>query len=183
VETVAQEEARAQLEVNVFGLARMCQLVLPAMRRQGQGRIVNISSVAGRMSFPFGAWYCVSKYSVEALSDALRSEMKPFGVQVSIIEPGPIKTAWGEIAAGHLEESVAGTAYEERGKRHAALFRWAYGSNLLPKASVVTRAICRAALSRHPRARYRAGFGAGVLIFLHAILPARWWDALASTLF
>ena len=182
VETVPPEEARRQLEVNVFGLARMCQLVLPGMRERGSGRIVNIASVAGRMSFPFGAWYCVSKYSVEAISDALRVEMRPFGVHVSVIEPGPIRTAWGEIAAGHLEDSTAGTAYEGRGLKQAKTFRWAYGSKILPKPSVVTRAICRAVLSRRPRVRYPVGSGAGLLIFLHAILPARWWDGLTGLL-
>ena len=176
VENVAIEEARRQLEVNVFGLARLCQLVLPAMRAQGSGRIINIASVAGHMSMPFGGWYCVSKHAVESLSDALRMEVKSFGIKVSIVEPGPIHTDWGLIAADHLEESAAGTAYEERARHETAMLRRAYGSSLLPEPKVVTRAISRAVNSRRPRVRYRAGRGSTLIIFMHTLLPSRWWD-------
>ena len=178
IENVLMEEARRQLEVNVFGLARLCQLVLPSMREQGSGRIVNTSSVAGKTVLYFGGWYHVSKYSVEALSDALRMELKPFGIDVSMIEPGGIQTNWGLIAADHLAESSKGTPYEAEGLREAETMRKAYSMRLLSKPAVVTRAISRAVNSRRPRARYRVGFGAGTLVFLHTILPARWWDAL-----
>ena len=178
IENVPLEEARRQLEVNVFGLARLCQLVIPSMREQGSGRIVNISSVAGKTVLYFGGWYHVSKFSVEALSDALRMELKPFGIDVSMIEPGGIKTNWGIIAADHLAESSKGTPYEAEGLREAETMRKAYSMRLLSKPSVVTRAISKAVNSRRPRARYRVGFGAGTLLFLHAILPTRWWDAL-----
>ena len=178
IENVPLDEARRQLEVNVFGLARLCQLVLPSMRAQGSGRIVNISSVAGKAVLYFGGWYHVSKFSVEALSDALRMELKPFGIDVSMIEPGGIKTNWGIIAADHLAESSKGTPYEAEGLRESETMRKAYSMRLLSKPSVVTRAISKAVNSRRPRARYRVGFGAGTLVFLHAILPTRWWDAL-----
>ncbi len=178
IENVPLEEARRQLEVNVFGLARLCQLVLPSMRKQGSGRIVNISSVAGKAVLYFGGWYHVSKYSVEALSDALRMEVKPFGIDVALIEPGGIRTNWGIIAADHLAESSKGTPYEAEGLRESETMRKAYSMSLLSKPSVVTRAISKAVNSRHPRARYRIGFGAGTLVFLHALLPARWWDSL-----
>ncbi len=178
IENVPLEEARRQLEVNVFGLARLCQLVIPSMREQGSGRIVNISSVAGKTVLYFGGWYHVSKFSVEALSDALRMELKPFGIDVSMIEPGGIKTNWGIIAADHLAESSKGTPYEAEGLRESETIRKAYSMRLLSNPSVVTRAISKAVNSRRPRARYRVGFGAGTLLFLHAILPTRWWDAL-----
>ena len=178
IENVPLEEARRQLEVNVFGLARLCQLVIPSMREQGSGRIVNISSVAGKTVLYFGGWYHVSKFSVEALSDALRMELKPFGIDVSMIEPGGIKTNWGIIAADHLAESSKGTPYETEGLRESETMRKAYSMRLLSNPSVVTRAISKAVNSRRPRARYRVGFGAGTLVFLHAILPTRWWDAL-----
>ena len=178
IENVPLEEARRQLEVNVFGLARLCQLVIPYMRKQGSGRIVNISSVAGKAVLYFGGWYHVSKFSVEALSDALRMELKPFGIDVSMIEPGGIKTNWGIIAADHLAESSKDTPYEAEGLRESETMRKAYSMRLLSNPSVVTRAISKAVNSRHPRARYRVGFGAHTLVFLHAILPARWWDAL-----
>ena len=178
IENVPLEEARRQLEVNVFGLARLCQLVIPSMREQGSGRIVNISSVAGKTVLYFGGWYHVSKFSVEALSDALRMELKPFGIDVSMIEPGGIKTNWGIIAADHLAESSKGTPYEAEGLRESETMRKAYSMRLLSNPSSVTRAISKAVNSRRPRARYRVGFGAGTLLFLHAILPTRWWDAL-----
>ena len=178
IENVPLEEARRQLEVNVFGLAGLCRLVLPSMREQGSGRIVNISSVAGKVVLYFGGWYHVSKFSVEALSDALRMEVKPFGIDVSLIEPGGIRTPWGIIAAGHLAESSEGTPYETEGLREAETMRKAYSARLLSSPSVVTRAISRAVNSRRPRARYRVGFGALSLLLFHAVLPARWWDAL-----
>ena len=178
IENVPMEEARRQQEVNVFGLARLCQLVLPSMRERGSGRIVNTASVAGKTVLYFGGWYHVSKYSVEALSDALRMELKPFGIDVSMIEPGGIRTDWGIIAADHLAESSKGTPYEAEGLREAETMRKAYSMRLLSKPSVVARAISKAVNSRRPRARYRVGFGAHTLVFLHTILPARWWDAL-----
>ena len=178
IENVSMEEARRQQEVNVFGLARLCQLVLPSMRERGSGRIVNTASVAGKTVLYFGGWYHVSKYSVEALSDALRMELKPFGIDVSMIEPGGIRTDWGIIAADHLAESSKGTPYEAEGLREAETMRKAYSMRLLSKPSVVARAISKAVNSRRPRARYRVGFGAHTLVFLHTILPARWWDAL-----
>ncbi len=178
VENVPLEEARRQLEVNVFGLAQLCRLVLPAMREQGSGRIVNISSVAGKAVLPFGGWYHVSKYSVEALSDALRMEVRPFGIDVVLVEPGGIKTDWGIIAADHLVESSKGTPYEAPGLREAATMRKAYSIRLLSDPSVVTRAVSKAVNRRRPRARYRVGFGAGTLVFFHAVLPTRWWDAI-----
>ena len=178
VENVTMEEARRQVEVNVFGLAELCKLVLPVMRKQGSGRIINTSSIAGKTVLPFGAWYHVSKYSVEALSDALRMEMKPFGVDVVLIEPGGIKTDWGIIAAKHLAESSKWTAYEEDALREAKLIHKGYSGNYLSAPKVVTRAISRAVNSQRPRARYRIGSGAFIMVFLHTVLPTRWWDGM-----
>ena len=178
VENVTMEEARRQVEVNVFGLAELCKLVLPVMRKQGSGRIINTSSIAGKMVLPFGAWYHVSKFSVEALSDALRMEMRPFGVDVVLIEPGGIKTDWGIIAAKYLAESSKGTAYEEEALREAKLIHKGYSGNYLSAPRVVTRAISRAVNSQRPRARYRIGSGAFIMVFLHTVLPTRWWDGM-----
>lgn len=178
IETVPMEEARKQLEVNVFGLARLTQLVLPYMRKQGSGRIVNTSSIAGKMAFYMGGWYNVTKYSVEAFSDALRMEVKPFGIDVVMIEPGAIKTDWGPIAAKHLKESSAGTAYETAGTQWANNMDWFYKTNALSKPSVIAKAICRAVNSRGPRARYCRGRFSFVGRIAHAFMPARWWDAM-----
>lgn len=178
IENVPMEDARRQVEVNVFGLANLCQKVLPIMRKQGSGRIVNTSSVAGRSVLYYGGWYHVTKYSVEALSDALRMEMKPFGIDVVMIEPGAIKTDWGPIAAKHLAESSKGTAYEETALNEAKAIQWLYNSNHLSKPSLVAKAIKKAVNRRHPRARYRIGAFSGTLVFLHWLLPAKWWDAM-----
>ena len=182
IENVPMEEARRQMEVNLFGLAILCRKVLPAMREQGFGKIINISSVAGKACMYFGGWYNVSKYAVEAFSDALRIEVKPFGVDVVLIEPGGIRTDWGIIAARHLEESSKGTAYENDALRQAHTMQKGYSSTLLAPPEAVTRAIVRAVQARRPRTRYRPGSGAKAIVLLHTLLPARGWDALARLL-
>lgn len=182
IENVTMDEARRQLDVNVFGLARLCQLVLLSMRERGSGRIINTSSVAGKAVMYFGGWYNVSKYSVEALSDALRIELKPFGIDVVMIEPGGIKTDWGNIAADHLAESSKGTAYETAALRESASLHKTYSMNFLSKPSSVTKAMLRAVNCRRPRARYRVGFASGAIVFFHRLLPTRWWDAMMRQL-
>ena len=177
VENVPMDDARNQLEVNVFGLARLCQLVLPTMRAQHSGRIINTASVAGRSVFYYGGWYHVSKYAVESLSDALRMELKPFGIDVVIIEPGAIKTNWGIIAADHLIESSKGTAYEQTGTMMANNLRNMYLSNTISDPAVVRKAIVRAVNARRPCTRYRIGRRANAIVFFHWLLPTRWWDA------
>ena len=177
VENVPMDDARNQLEVNVFGLARLCQLVLPTMRAQHGGRIINTASVAGRSVFYYGGWYHVSKYAVESLSDAMRMELKPFGIDVVIIEPGAIKTNWGIIAADHLIESSKGTAYEQTGTMMANNLRNMYLSNTISDPAVVRKAIVRAVNARRPCTRYRIGRMANAIVFFHWLLPTRWWDA------
>lgn len=178
VENVPMQDARNQLEVNIFGLARLCQLVLPVMREQHSGRIINISSVAGKTVMYYGGWYHVSKYAVEALSDALRMEVKPFGIDVVIIEPGAIKTAWGTIAARHLEDTSKGTPYAETGSMMAQNMKNMYEQHRLSDPSVVRKAICRAVNARRPRTRYRIGYLSTSIVFFHRLLPTRWWDAM-----
>ena len=181
VENVTMEEARRQVEVNVFGLARLTQLVLPHMREQQSGTIVNIASIAGRMALGFGTWYNVTKYAVEAFSDAMRMEVKPFGIDVVIIEPGGIKTDWGLIAADNLEKSSRGTDYEDDGLKMSRMLRLAFSTNLLSPPKRVTRAIVRAVNARCPRLRYRPGMGADAIVALNALLPSRWWDSMQRT--
>ena len=178
IENVSMEEARRQIEVNVFGLGRLTQLVIPHMRQQGSGRIVNIASIAGKLAIYFGGWYHVSKFAVEGFSDALRMEMKPFGIDVVVIEPGAIRTDWGIIAAEHLAESSRGTVYEEASMNEAKIMKYGYSSKLLSPPSVIAKAICKGVNRKHPKARYRTGRGSHSMVFLHWLLPARWWDAL-----
>ena len=178
IENVPMTDARRQLEVNVFGLARLTQLVLPYMRKQGNGRIINTSSIAGKMTFYLGGWYNVTKYSVEAFSDALRMEVKPYGIDVVMIEPGAIKTNWGIIAAQHLKESSAGTAYEEAGTRWADNMEWFYQTNMLSSPAVITKAISQAVNSSRPKARYCRGRFSFIGRIAHFVMPTRWWDAM-----
>ena len=130
LEDVPLDEARRQFEVNVFGLARLCQLVLPMMRAQKSGKIVNITSIGGKIWEPLGSWYHATKFAVEGLSDCLRVEVGRFCIDVIVIEPGAIRTEWAGIAReGLLQVSGAG-AYAEQTKRHARLLETAETSKL-----------------------------------------------------
>lgn len=176
VEDVDLDEARKQFEVNLFGLARLTQLVLPSMRQQRNGRIINVSSMGGRLTTYFGAWYHATKYALEAFSDALRMEAKEFGINVSIIEPGGVKTPWGIIAAENLARSAKGGAYEVAAIKTAEGMKKQYSGNMMSDPMVISKAISKAVNSSRPRTRYLIGFGAKPLVFLHAVLPTRWFD-------
>ena len=184
IEDVPIDEARRQFEVNLFGLARLTQLVLPHMRARGSGRILNISSMAGRITSPLGAWYHATKYALEAFSDALRMEVEEFGIDVVIIEPGGIKTPWGLIAADHLEESSRNGVYAAQAQRVAANMRKLYSpSSNLSEPKVISHAILRALEARRPKTRYLVGFGAKPSVFLHTVLPGRLFDKVARRIF
>ena len=184
IEDVPIDEARRQFEVNLFGLARLTQLVLPHMRARGSGRILNISSMAGRITSPLGAWYHATKYALEAFSDALRMEVEEFGIDVVIIEPGGIKTTWGLIAADHLEESSRNGVYAAQAQRVAANMRKLYSpSSNLSEPKVISNAILRALEARRPKTRYLVGFGAKPSVFLHTVLPDRLFDKVARRIF
>ncbi len=180
IEEVPIEEAERQLQVNVFGAMRLIQLVLPFMRSQGAGRIINTSSIAGRFAMYFGGWYNASKYAMEGLSDALRMELKPFGIDVVLIEPGGIKTDWGIIAANHLRTSCQDTPYQAEATRCANTLEKGYSGNFLSNPKVVAKTMLRACTARHPRARYRCGRGSTILVLLHTLLPARCFDRLVT---
>src|SRR3989454_11951742 len=164
IEDVPMEQVRRQFETNVFGLIRMCQLVLPGMRRQHYGRIVNVSSMGGRLVFPGGGIYHATKHAVEAVSDGLRFEAKGFGVGVSIIEPGLIKTQFGETAVGSIHEATSDEGpYASFNQAVAASTASAYDGamgRLAASPDRVARAIERAITSRRPRPRYGITAGA-----------------------
>lgn len=180
VEDVSLEEARRQFDVNLFGVASLIKQVLPHMRHQRSGKIINVSSMGGRLTSYFGAWYHATKYALEAFSDALRMETKPFGIQVSLIEPGGIKTPWGHIAADLLAESAREGAYEEAASKTAAGMRKQYEGKMMSDPSIIAQAISRAVRARRAKTRYLIGFGAKPLVFLHTILPTRWFDFLMT---
>ena len=178
LEDVPLDEARHQCEVNLFGLARLCQLALPIMRAQKSGRIVNITSIGGKMHEPFGAWYHATKFAVEGLSDCLRMEVKPFGIDVIVIEPGAIRTEWTDIAKDSLVERSGTTAYAPYARRHAAMFAQMDTSTMVSPPAVIASAIAKAASARNPRTRYAAGGGARPILFLRRWLSDRMFDRL-----
>jgi short-subunit dehydrogenase len=175
IEDTPAEIARSQYEVNVFGLARLIQLVLPEMRRRKYGKIVNVSSVGGKIVQPFGGWYQSSKWAVEALSDALRMEVQQFGIDVIVIEPYVVESEWDAIAAGGLLEISGSGAYSESAHRLAEAIRQAY-SNAAP-ASVIAKAILQSINADKPRTRYldRSIMGR-LIVFLKWLLPDRMFD-------
>lgn len=179
IEDVEISTARKQLEVNLFGLAELTKLVLPYMREKGRGRIINVSSVAGRAVFFMGGWYHVSKYGLEALSDVLRMELTPFGIDVVLIEPGAIKTNWGLIAARYLKESAKSGAYEDLAKIQAKRLEKNYSKNpFFSEPKIVAKVIKQAVVAKRVKARYLVGFGARVIILLKHVLPDKIFDAL-----
>ena len=183
VENVSIDEARRQFDVNVFGLARMVQLVTPGMRRQGSGRIINVSSIGGKFYEPLGAWYHATKFAVEGFSDSLRLELAPYGIQVVIVEPGPIRTEWNALARDVLVKSSAGTPYERQAEGVRA--RMAAGDQpaLSSGPDVVAKRIARAATTRRPRTRYPVGRGARSVVTARRLLPDRALDAVISRLY
>jgi NAD(P)-dependent dehydrogenase (short-subunit alcohol dehydrogenase family) len=178
VEEVPLDEVRAEFETNVFGLGRMCQLVLPEMRRAGAGRIVNISSMGGRLVFPTGGWYHASKYAVEALSDALRVEVAPFGVQVVLIEPGLIRTGFEAVASGGLSAGAQGSAYAGLRSHADEVMNRAYASSAGAEPAAVAQVIRRAVEARRPRTRYVVTAAAKAQVQTRRFAGDRVWDAL-----
>lgn len=178
IEDVPLDEARRQFQVNVFGLAELTRLILPHMRSRHRGRILNVSSMAGRMTTYMGAWYHATKYALEAFSDALRMETRRFGIDVVLVEPGCIRTAWGTIAADNLIRSSASGPYQSEAIRVAKGLNTLYTSSLPTSPQKMARIVVRAATVSRPRTRYLDGFGAKALVALHTLLPDRLFDFL-----
>jgi NAD(P)-dependent dehydrogenase (short-subunit alcohol dehydrogenase family) len=186
VEAVPIDQARRQFETNVFGLLRMCQLALPGMRAQRWGKVVNISSMGGRLTFPGGGLYHASKYAVEALSDALRFEVRGFGVDVILIEPGLITTNFGEVASTSVQSASDGGAYTDFNRKVAALTEDAYKGPMAKLGAgpdAVAKTIARALSSRRPKARYPITASARLLINQRRLMPDRLWDLAMRTQF
>jgi NAD(P)-dependent dehydrogenase (short-subunit alcohol dehydrogenase family) len=185
VESVPMDEVRRQFETNVFGLTRMCQLVLPGMREQRWGKIVNISSMGANFVFPGGGFYHATKYAVDALSDALRFEVRGFGVDVIIVQPGLIKTEFGNAAVGGVPAGDGPYA-----KFNAAVgesTQGVYESGPLGKLGggpeAVAKAIEKAITARRPKARYRVTPSAHILIRQRSLMTDRMWDMMMRTQF
>jgi short-subunit dehydrogenase len=178
-EDVALADARYQFDVNVFGLARLTQLLLPAMRQQQSGKIINISSVAGRIPSPFAAWYHASKHALEALSDSLRLELKPFGIQVVVIQPGSVKSEWSGIALNNALTHSGQGPYKDMVQAYVDNLRSLDSHASEP--AVIARLVKKAIAARRPRSRYVGGFMAKPSLLLYKLLPARLFDALLAS--
>jgi len=185
-ESVEIDEVRRQFETNVFGLLRMCQLVLPGMRERGQGRIVNISSMGGRMVFPGGGIYHATKYSVEALSDAMRFEVKGFGVDVVLIEPGLIRTSFDDAAIASLDGADSTGPYAGFNAAVAKATAEAYSGpmgKLGGGPDAVAKVIERSLRSRRPKLRYTVTPSAKLSLGMRRMLGGRGWDAVVASQF
>jgi NAD(P)-dependent dehydrogenase (short-subunit alcohol dehydrogenase family) len=181
VESVPDERVRAQFDTNVFGLLAMCRLVLPGMREQGWGKIVNISSMGGKFTFPGGGLYHATKYAIEALSDALRYEVKGFGIDVITMQPGIIKTDYSTRTVAEIG-AIAPDAgpYGEFNQAVADASTSAYERGLMSRhggpPEDVAETIEKALNASRPKARYPVTASARVLMGLHAVLPDSAWD-------
>lgn len=185
VETLDLQDVRRQFETNVFGLLRMCQLVLPAMRRHGGGRIVNISSIGGRLVFPGGGAYHATKYAVEALSDALRFEVAGFGVKVVIVEPALITTNFENAAVASMEGNDDG-AYADFNAEVAKATKQVYSGpmrHLGGGPDKVASVIEKALTARRPRIRYTVTPSAALSIRSRSLMGARGWDVMLKSQF
>ena len=178
LEDVPPEEARRQFDVNLFGLARLTQLVLPAMRAQRSGRIVNISSVGGKFGEAFGCWYHATKFAVEGLSDSLRMELHPLGIDVVVIQPGATHSEWAKIAHDSLIKSSGDGPYGKAASAHAKMMELGHQGSIPAPPSVVARTIVQAVQSRNPKTRYATGGLAGTMLFLRRVLSDRAFDAM-----
>lgn len=176
VEDVPMEEARRQFDVNMFGVARLTQLVLPKMRENRVGKIVNISSMGGKIYTPFGAWYHATKHALEGWSDSLRIEVKPFGIDVVVVEPGGIKTPWGIIAAENLKKTSGNGVYAEAANKSAESTAKIYSSNQLTKPEAIGKVILKAVTARRPKTRYVKGYMARPAIFMRKWFGDRFLD-------
>ncbi|MDP1803684.1 MAG: SDR family NAD(P)-dependent oxidoreductase, partial [Acidimicrobiales bacterium] len=192
IETVPVADARRQFETNVFGPSRLAQLVLPAMRAQGWGKIVVLGSMGGRLTFPGGGWYHATKYALEALSDALRFEVAGFGVDVVLVEPGFIRSGFSETAASSMETptrtTVAGDdPYREFTAGLIASTRNVYDrgplSRLAGTPDDVAAVVLEAISAERPKARYPVTASARLLLAARTLLPDRGWDRFLSRQF
>ena len=188
IEDVPLDEVRRQFETNVFGLVRMCQLVLPGMRAQHYGRIVNVSSMGANFTFPGGGFYHATKYAVEAISDALRFEVKGFGIDVVIVQPGFIKTDFAATASRAIESSTpAHGVYEQFNEAVADSTQNVYERGPMARLGggpeTVARTIERAIASRTPKIRYRVTPSARLLVGQRALMTDGMWDRFLATQF
>jgi NAD(P)-dependent dehydrogenase (short-subunit alcohol dehydrogenase family) len=173
LEDVPIDAGRRQMEVNLIGAGRLTQLCLPHMRERRFGKIINISSIGGKFASPLGGWYHASKFALEGYSDALRMEVRPFGIDVIVIEPAGTDSEWIPIAIEEAERYSAKGAYS---KLVSALRTSSAWKRKMPSPTVITDLVVKALRAKRPRTRYHGGTGAGVILFLRRHLSDRMFD-------
>ncbi|WP_225444480.1 SDR family NAD(P)-dependent oxidoreductase [Pseudomarimonas arenosa] len=176
MEDIAIDDARYQFEVNLFGLARLTQLLLPAMRARGRGRIINISSMGGKVYMPLGSWYHASKHALEGWSDCLRLELKAFGIDVVVIEPGAIATEFGDVMVGPMLQRSGDGAYGRLANKLATATGETYASSKASRPQVIVDLLLKALRARRPATRYVGGLYARPMIFIRKWLGDRIFD-------
>lgn len=176
MEDTSIEDARYQFEVNIFGLARLTQLVLPHMRQQRAGKIINISSVGGKIYTPLGTWYHATKHALEGWSDALRLEVSSFGIDVVIVEPGLIQTEFGDVMIGPMMERSGQGAYSAIAQKMEKATKDSYENNGGSHPDVIAKVITKAVKARKPKTRYVAGKMAKPVLFMRKLLSDRAFD-------
>lgn len=179
LEDVTLQTARYQFEVNLFGIARLIQLVLPIMREHKYGKIVNVSSGGGKFATPYGGWYHSSKFALEGLSDSLRNEVKQFGIDVMVIEPGAVESEFSGIAINSLKENSEQSAYKDSISRIAHAYKSMGKNNSKP--IVISNLIKRAIESKRPKTRYAGGRGIKLTLVLRWLLPDKIFDKMLQT--
>ena len=181
MEDIPLDEARYQFEVNLFGVARLTQLTLPYMREQGAGKIVNISSIGGKIYTPLGSWYHATKHALEGWSDCLRFELKDFGIDVIVIEPGAIRTEFGDVAFGPSLERSGSTAYAGVVNKMLSMRdRIEDDDSLGSPPSVIANTISKSLRARRPRTRYASGQYAKSSILMRRLLSDRMFDRIIA---
>ena len=181
VEDVPLSAAKQQFDVNVFGMTEISKIVVPFMRSQGGGRIINMSSAGGRFCTPMGAWYHGSKFAVEGISDCMRYELKKFNIDVVLIEPGGIATEWYDVMNDNMSKFTDEKLYGDMMRASANTMNT--GKKFMSSPDVVAKAVCKAVNSRHPKTRYAVGFMAKPGIFAREILPTKIFDAFMRMFF
>jgi short-subunit dehydrogenase len=179
IEDVPIADAKYQLDVNVFGAARLIQLVLPQMRKQHFGRIINITSIGGKLAMAFGGWYHASKFALEGLSDSLRNEVEQFGIDVVVIEPGGVKSEWSNIANDNLMKISGNTVYKPMAEMFVRSLR-----NIEDKVAepiVIVNLLRKAINAKKPKTRYSGGYMAGVALFMRKTLSDRMFDKMMKS--
>ena len=180
VEDVAMDDARRQFEVNLFGVAEVTRAVLPQMRAQKSGTIINTTSVGGKVFTPLNAWYHASKFALEGWSDCLRLEVAPFNINVVVLEPGGIKTEFGSVMYKPMLDRSKGGAYEAFTRKIVASYEAYYGpgNKSLSPPSVISEAVVGIVASKKPRTRYAVGYMARTALWLRALLSDRMFERL-----